>query len=177
MKPIIKRLTEVSSIPIVVNPNAGLPRSENGTTVFDIDVEEFASLMGEIAGMGVHALGGCCGTTPAHIRKMIAACRKPFTAPVPRHRTVVSSFSQTVEIGLKPVIIGERINPTGKSKFKALRENNIEYILGEGMTQEDSGAHILDVNVGLPEIDEPLMMERVVTRLQSVIALPLQIDT
>ena len=91
---------------------------------------------------------------------------------------MVSSFSQAVEIGPKPVIIGERINPTGKSKFKAaLRENNIEYILGEGMAQEDSGAHILDVNVGLPEIDEPVMMERVVTRLQSVIALPLQIDT
>ena len=104
--------------------------------------------------------------------------QKPFAAPVPKHRTVVSSFSQTVEIGPKPVIIGERINPTGKSRFKAaLRENNIEYILGEGMAQEDSGAHILDVNVGLPEIDEPAMMERVVTRLQSVIALPLQIDT
>ncbi len=179
MKPIVKRLTEVSSLPIVVNPNAGLPRSENGMTVFDIDAEEFASLMGEIADMGVHALGGCCGTTPAHLSKMIELCRKkPFTAPVPKHRTVVSSFSQTVEIGPKPVIIGERINPTGKSKFKAaLRENNIEYILGEGMAQEDSGAHILDVNVGLPEIDEPAMMERVVTRLQSVIALPLQIDT
>ena len=95
-----------------------------------------------------------------------------------RHRTVVSSFSQAVEIGGKPVIIGERINPTGKSKFKAaLREGNIEYILSEGLTQEDSGAHILDVNVGLPEIDEAAMMEQVVTRLQSVLALPLQIDT
>ena len=91
---------------------------------------------------------------------------------------MVSSFSQAVEIGKKPVIIGERINPTGKSKFKAaLREGNIEYILSEGLTQEDSGAHILDVNVGLPEIDEPAMMAQVVTRLQSVLALPLQIDT
>ncbi len=179
MKPIVKRLTEVCSIPIVVNPNAGLPRSENGKTVFDIDADEFASLMTEIAGMGVQVLGGCCGTTPEHIRKTIEACRDlPFTPPTKKHRTVVSSFSQAVEIGTKPVIIGERINPTGKSKFKAaLRENNIEYILGEGMTQEDSGAHILDVNVGLPEIDEPSMMEQVVTRLQSVIALPLQIDT
>ncbi len=179
MKSIVKRLTEVCSVPIVVNPNAGLPRSENGRTVFDIDADEFASLMTEIAGMGVQALGGCCGTTPAHIRKTIEACRDlPFTPPTNKHRTVVSSFSQAVEIGPKPVIIGERINPTGKSKFKAaLRENNIEYILGEGMTQEDSGAHILDVNVGLPEIDEPVMMEQVVTRLQSVIALPLQIDT
>ena len=179
MKPIVQRLTEVSSLPIIVNPNAGLPRSENGKTVFDIDADAFARLMAEIAEMGVQVLGGCCGTTPDHIRCMIDACKdKPMAPVVPKHRTVVSSFSQAVEIGKKPVIIGERINPTGKSKFKAaLRENNIEYILSEGLTQEDSGAHILDVNVGLPEIDEPEMMASVVSRLQSVLALPLQIDT
>ena len=179
MLPIVKRLTEVSSLPIIVNPNAGLPRSENGKTVYDIDADEFAYLMEQIADLGVQALGGCCGTTPAHIRKMIERCKNHyFVPPVPKHRTVVSSFSQAVEIGAKPVIIGERINPTGKSKFKAaLRENNIEYILSEGLTQEDNGAHILDVNVGLPEIDEPAMMERVVTKLQGVTALPLQIDT
>ena len=179
MLPIVRRLTEVSSLPIIVNPNAGLPRSENGKTVYDIDADEFADLMEQIADLGVQALGGCCGTTPAHIRKMIERCKNHyFVPPVPKHRTVVSSFSQAVEIGVKPVIIGERINPTGKSKFKAaLRENNIEYILSEGLTQEDNGAHILDVNVGLPEIDEPAMMERVVTKLQGVTALPLQIDT
>ena len=179
MLPIVKRLTEVSSLPVIVNPNAGLPRSENGKTVYDIDADEFAALMGEIADLGVQVLGGCCGTTPAHIRKMIETCKGHYFVPVePKHRTVVSSFSQAVEIGQKPVIIGERINPTGKSKFKAaLRENNIEYILSEGLAQEDNGAHILDVNVGLPEIDEPAMMERVVTRLQGVTALPLQIDT
>ena len=179
MLPIVKRLTEVSSLPIIVNPNAGLPRSENGKTVYDIDADEFAYLMEQIADLGVQALGGCCGTTPAHIRKMIERCKNHYFVPsVSKHRTVVSSFSQAVEIGAKPVIIGERINPTGKSKFKAaLRENNIEYILSEGLTQEDNGAHILDVNVGLPEIDEPAMMERVVTKLQGVTALPLQIDT
>ena len=179
MVPIVKRLTEVSSLPVIVSPNAGLPRSENGKTVYDIRADEFASLMAEIADLGVQVLGGCCGTTPAHIRAMIEACKAtPFVPMVKKHRTVVSSFSQAVEIGGKPVIIGERINPTGKSKFKAaLREGNIEYILSEGLTQEDSGAHILDVNVGLPEIDEPAMMEQVVTRLQSVLALPLQIDT
>lgn len=179
MRPIVRQLTEISSLPIIVNPNAGLPRSEGGRTVYDINADEFASLMSEIADLGVHALGGCCGTTPEHIRKMIAACKdKAFVPAVKKHRTVVSSFSQAVEIGKKPVIIGERINPTGKSKFKAaLREGNIEYILSEGLTQEDNGAHILDVNVGLPEIDEPAMMAQVVTRLQSVLALPLQIDT
>ena len=175
----VKAMAKYACVPLVVKPNAGLPRSENGKTVFDIAPAEFSELMEEIAGMGVQALGGCCGTTPEHLRLTIEKCRKvPFRPPVAKRRTVVSSFSQAVEIGPKPVIIGERINPTGKSKFKAaLRENNIEYILGEGMAQEDSGAHILDVNVGLPEIDEPVMMERVVTRLQSVIALPLQIDT
>lgn len=179
MLPIVKRLTEVSSLPVIVSPNAGLPRSENGKTVYDIRADEFASLMAEIADLGVQVLGGCCGTTPAHIRAMIERCKaKPFVPMAKKHRTVVSSFSQAVEIGGTPVIIGERINPTGKSKFKAaLREGNIEYILSEGLTQEDSSAHILDVNVGLPEIDEPAMMEQVVTRLQSVLALPLQIDT
>lgn len=179
MMPIVREMVACSSLPVIVNPNAGLPRSVNGKTVFDVEPAEFAGLMREIAQLGVQALGGCCGTTPEHIRAMIEACRSVPVAPVTKkHRTVVSSFSQTVEIGGAPVIIGERINPTGKSKFKqALRDNNIEYILSEGLVQEDKGAHILDVNVGLPEIDEPAMMERVVTGLQSILALPLQIDT
>lgn len=179
MLPIVREMVACSSLPIIVNPNAGLPRSVNGKTVFDVEPAEFAALMREIAQLGVQALGGCCGTTPEHIRAMIEACRGvPFAPVTKKHRTVVSSFSQTVEIGGAPVIIGERINPTGKSKFKqALRDNNIEYILSEGLMQEDKGAHILDVNVGLPEIDEPAMMERVVTGLQSILALPLQIDT
>ena len=126
MHPIIERLTQVSSLPIIVNPNAGLPRSENGKTVFDIAPAEFSDLMEEIAGMGVQALGGCCGTTPEHLRLTIEKCRKvPFRPPVAKRRTVVSSFSQAVEIGPKPVIIGERINPTGKSKFKAALQSVI----------------------------------------------------
>ena len=135
--------------------------------------------MERIAALGVQIVGGCCGTTPDHIGRTIRkVSRMPFRENTPKHRTVVTSFSQAVEIGPRPVIIGERINPTGKKKFKAaLRENNIEYILAEGLRQEDSGAHILDVNVGLPEIDEPAMMGEVITRLQSVLALPLQIDT
>ena len=168
-----------ASIPVIVNPNAGLPRTEGGKTVYNVGPEDFARQMEEIAAMGVHVVGGCCGTTPEHIRLTAQRVKKvPFQEPVPKHRTVVSSYSQCVEIGTRPVIIGERINPTGKKKFKqALRDNNIEYILEEGLRQEDSGAHILDVNVGLPEIDEPAMMGEVVTRLQSVLALPLQIDT
>ena len=179
MLPIVERMTQVASVPIIVNPNAGLPRTEGGRTVYDVDPEEFSIWMEQIAALGVQIVGGCCGTTPDHIGRTIRkVSRMPFRENTPKHRTVVTSFSQAVEIGPRPVIIGERINPTGKKKFKAaLRENNIEYILAEGLRQEDSGAHILDVNVGLPEIDEPAMMGEVITRLQSVLALPLQIDT
>ena len=179
MLPIVKELTEVCSLPVIVNPNAGLPRSENGKTVYDLTAEEFAAEMLEIAKLPVHVLGGCCGTTPDFIREEIRLTRGlPFVPPVKKHRAVVSSFSRAVEIGGKPVIIGERINPTGKKKFKeALRNSDIEYIVQQGIEQENSGADMLDVNVGLPEIDEPAMMETVVTRLQGVLALPLQIDT
>ena len=179
MIPIVRRLTEVCSVPVIVNPNAGLPRTEGGRTVYNVGPEEFAGWMEKIAEMGVQAVGGCCGTTPEHIRLIAERVRKmPFKEQTRKNRTVVSSFSQCVEIGARPVIIGERINPTGKKKFKqALREGDIEYILREGLRQEDSGAHILDVNVGLPEIDEPAMMVSVVQKLQSVLALPLQIDT
>jgi len=179
MLPIVKRLVAAASVPVIVNPNAGLPRTEDGKTVYDVTPKEFASCMSEIADLGIQAAGGCCGTTPDFIREMIAAIRrKPFREQTKKEKTVVTSFSQAVEIGEKPVIIGERINPTGKKKFKeALRNGDISYILQEGLKEEDQGAHILDVNVGLPEIDEPSMMETVVKRLQGVTGLPLQIDT
>lgn len=179
MMPVVRELLEYSSLPVVVNPNAGLPKSENGKTVYSIGPEEFSGVMRRMAEMGVHVLGGCCGTTPEHIKALIAACGgAPFTPPVRKGRTLVSSWAQAVEIGPKPLIIGERINPTGKKKFKeALRNHDIEYILREGFAQEEAGAHILDVNVGLPEIDEPSMLTEAVCALQGVIGLPLQIDT
>ena len=179
MIPMVKRLTEVASVPIVVNPNAGLPRTENGSTVFDVGPEEFASVMGEIADMGVQVMGGCCGTTPQHIAKLVETVKpKTFHENTFKNITVVSSFSTAVVIDKKPVIIGERINPTGKKRFKqALRDNDIDYILSQGLEQEDAGADILDVNVGLPEIDEPAMMENVVKSLQGITGLPLQLDT
>lgn len=131
------------------------------------------------ADIGVSYLGGCCGTTPEHIKAMIEACRHiPANVPEKKAYSFVSSYSKTVALGKKPVIIGERINPTGKKLFKeALRRNDIEYIIKEGLTQTDAGAHILDVNVGLPEIDEVRMMETAVKSLQGVIPAPLQIDT
>lgn len=179
MKEIVKELLKYASIPVIVNPNAGLPRSENGKTVFDVGAEEFAEDMEEIVSMGAWFAGGCCGTTPAHIRAMVEKCKEITPVPItPKNYTFVTSYSTAVELGGRPVIIGERINPTGKSKFKqALRDHNIDYILEEGVKQEDSGAHILDVNVGLPEIDEAAMMESIVYELQSIMPLPLQIDT
>lgn len=179
MYAIAKRLTEVASVPIIVTPNAGLPRQEDGRTVYDVGPDEFADWMGRIADLGVQLLGGCCGTTPEYIEKMVKTVRpKPFRANTPKHRTVVTSFSKAVVIDNKPVIIGERINPTGKKKFKqALRDHDLDYICSQGLQQEDAGADILDVNVGLPEIDEPKMMREVILQLQGICALPLQIDT
>lgn len=179
MLPVVEELARTASIPVIVNPNAGLPRQENGETVYDLDADAFCAAMEKIAELGVQVLGGCCGTTPEYIAKMIKACRgKSFKKPEAKHRTVVSSYSHALEIGRTPLLIGERINPTGKKRFKqALRENDFDYIMNEGIRQEENGAHILDVNVGLPEIDEPQMMGETVSRLQSITDLPLQIDT
>ena len=179
MKPIFEKMAKLSSLPLVITPNAGLPRTENGKTIYDVDPEEFAADVEEIIRMGAWMAGGCCGTTPAHIKALTERCKdivpKPLTE---KEETIVTSYSMAVELGKKPMIIGERINPTGKSKFKqALRDQNMEYILEEGVKQADSGAHILDVNVGLPEIDEVAMMKRTVYELQSILPLPLQIDT
>ena len=179
MKDILADIMRVASIPVIVNPNAGLPRSEGGKTVYDIDADEFAAVMKEIVEMGACVVGGCCGTTPEHIKKTVDLCGGlPARLPEKNERTVISSYSQAVVIDKNPVIIGERINPTGKSKFKqALKDHNLEYILREGVSQQDNGAHVLDVNVGMPGIDEAAMMVEVVKELQSIIDLPLQIDT
>lgn len=177
--PLVEEIRKWTSLPIIVQPNAGLPESVNGNTVYNVSPDDFARDMKKAAEIGVSYLGGCCGTTPEHIKKMIELCRNiPANVPEKKEFTLVSSYSQTVEIGSKPVIIGERINPTGKKLFKeALRRNDIEYIIKEGLKQTDAGAHILDVNVGLPEIDEVKMMETAVKNLQGVIPAPLQIDT
>ncbi len=177
--PFLKRMYAVSSTPILVNPNAGLPRNEGRTTVYDIDSDTFAAAMKEMAENGASILGGCCGTTPEHIKKTRKLC---FSLPLPavekKRRTVISSYSHAVEFGGRPVIIGERINPTGKPRFKqALKEHDLNYILDVAAAQQESRADVLDVNVGLPGIDEPKMMADVVKELQSVVDLPLQIDT
>lgn len=176
---VVKRLVEAASVPVIVNPNAGLPTQIKGRTVYDLKAEMFAQSMKEIAQMGVHVIGGCCGTTPEYIERTIDMVKEIEMQPVvKKHRSLISSASEVVEIGSHPVIIGERINPTGKKRFqKALRDNDLNYILTEALNQEAAGARVLDVNVGLPDIDESEMMRAVIQQLQGVTSLPLQIDT
>lgn len=179
MKNLLPQLTVCCSLPVVVNANAGLPVVVNGQTVFHVAPEEFAQSVKTLVEMGAGIVGGCCGTTPAHIQRVVELCKDMEIKPVTdKNLTVVSSYNHAVYFTRKPLIIGERINPTGKSKFKqALREHDMEYIYKEGLAQEEKGAQILDVNVGLPEIDEPRLMEEAVTGIQAIIDLPLQIDT
>ena len=179
MLPRVAEYVKYASVPVIVNPNAGLPRSENGVTVFDIDSDGYAEIMKEIALLGASVLGGCCGTTPEYIEKTVKATSGlPFVPCEKKDYTFVSSYTHAVEIGDEPVLIGERINPTGKKRFKeALRNNELPYILSEGIAQQEKGVHILDVNVGLPEIDEDEMLLSCVKALQEIIDLPLQIDT
>ena len=179
MKNLLPQLTACCSLPVVVNANAGLPVVVNGQTVFHVAPEEFAQSVKTLVEMGAGIVGGCCGTTPAHIQRVVELCKDMEIKPVTdKNLTVVSSYNHAVYLTRKPLIIGERINPTGKSKFKqALREHDMEYIYKEGLAQEEKGAQILDVNVGLPEIDEPRLMEEAVTGIQAIIDLPLQIDT
>lgn len=179
MLQLLPRLMQATNLPVIINPNAGLPKEKDGETVFDIDADSFAKTMKEIAKNGVSMLGGCCGTTPDYLKTMIPLCKKAFS-PAADHApvTAVTSGSKITYFEERPIIIGERINPTGKPKFKqALREKNYEYILREGVTQQDNGAEILDVNVGLPEIDEDELMTETVSRLQAISDLPLQLDT
>lgn len=179
LKPVVEEYLKYASVPVLLKPNAGLPKSENGQTVYDVLPDEFSSDVTEYVKAGVRIVGGCCGTTPDYIRETVAktSALKPQTL-TNKNRTLISSYTHVVEFGESPILIGERINPTGKKKFKeALRNNDIDYILGEGLTQQEKGAHVLDVNVGLPEIDEVEMLKKVTFELQAIIDLPLQIDT
>lgn len=176
---VVETLNKTASIPVIVNPNAGLPMIVNGKTVYNIDPESFADYMVQIALAGGCILGGCCGTTPAHMKKMIEKTKDiPYVVSEYKNTTLISSYTHAVEIGVSPILIGERINPTGKPKLKeALRNGDMNYVLSEGIKQADAGVHVLDVNVGLPDIDEIATIKQAVASVQAVIALPLQIDS
>ena len=179
MKNNAREICRYASVPVIVKPNAGLPETVDGKTVYNVHPDDFASEMAEIAENGAVILGGCCGTDPDYIKALKEKTQNIKAKEITeKNTTLVSSYTHAVEIGEKPVIIGERINPTGKKLFKeALRSNDIDYILNEGFSQQEKKCHILDVNVGLPEINEKELLTEVVKELQAVIDLPLQIDT
>ena len=176
---VIEQYLKHASIPVIMKPNAGLPEVVDGKTVFDLSPKQFAQEVARCVDAGVRICGGCCGTTPEYIGQLVK-CSEGIKPKVisKKNRTVVSSYTHAVAIENAPILIGERINPTGKPRFKeALRNGDIDYILREGISQQEKGVHILDVNVGLPEIDEEAVLEKVVSELQGVVDLPLQIDT
>ena len=179
MLPLLRRIRRVTERPLLCSPNAGLPRMEGGRTVFPAGPEAFAQAQRELAQAGAWLLGGCCGTTPEHIRAMVAACREVTPAPVPPvTETWISSGSEAVCLDHGPVVIGERINPTGKKRMQeALRTGDVNYLLKEAVNQSAAGAAVLDVNVGLGGVDEAAWMERAVSAIQGVCTCPLQLDT
>ncbi|MBR3788805.1 MAG: homocysteine S-methyltransferase family protein, partial [Clostridia bacterium] len=176
---VAEELLENASVPVILKPNAGLPEIVDGKTKFNVTPEEFAEDVTKLIKKGLRVIGGCCGTTPDYIKALTKKSKdlKPLEIEN-KNLTVVSSYTKAIKFLNSPILIGERINPTGKKRFKqALIENDISYILNEGVSQQEKGVHILDVNVGLPDIDENTMLKTAVCELQAVIDLPLQIDT
>ena len=173
---LVRELREWTELPLILKPNAGLP--DPATGAYHITPEEFAEELSRAPALGVSILGGCCGTTPEFIRAAAAALRDLRPAPRPKKTRFGVCSATTVAETDAVRVIGERINPTGKKRFQqALREGDIDYIVLRGVEQQDAGADILDVNVGLPGLDEPEMMRRTVRALQAAVDLPLQIDS
>ncbi|MFZ2718068.1 homocysteine S-methyltransferase family protein [Lactococcus chungangensis] len=179
LAPIVATILDYAQIPVMVQANAGLPQMENGETVYKITPETYVAYTQKLLAQGVAVVGGCCGTTPEFIRQLrLLISQTERVYPEPKSGTFIASGLKTLEIGKGLSLIGERINPTGKPRLKeALRENNIGYIIQEAVAQRDAGADILDVNVGLPEIDEAKMMVKTIVELQALLDLPLQIDS
>ncbi len=181
LKDAVSRLVAASSLPVIVKPNAGLPQMQDGKTVYLVGPADFARSMKQFAEEGALIFGGCCGTTPGHIRALSQELSGVVPKPlVQKNNTRIASYTKVENLahGKPTVLIGERINPTGKKKFKeALKACDMAYIMKQGLDQIEAGATVLDVNVGLPEIDEKEMMVRVMTELQAITDVPLQIDT
>lgn len=176
---VMDELLKYCSVPVAFKPNAGLPKSDGKVTYYDVDAEEFAQDIKLAVSNGVRIVGGCCGTTPEYIKKVCELTRDMRPKEIEKKTySVCTSYNKAVFFGEKPILIGERINPTGKKRFKqALLENDIGYILQEAVNQQAKGVHVLDVNVGLPGIDEAQMLTNSVCELQCVTDLPLQIDS
>ena len=177
--PVVKEYLKYSSTPIILKPNAGLPSVVDGKTIYGLSAVQFADQVSEMIPLGVNIIGGCCGTTPEYIsalKEKVGGVSPKFVNK--KEIKLISSYTQAVIFGDRPLVIGERINPTGKPRFKdAIVRGDIDYILREAVGEEEAGADILDVNVGLPDICEAEILPRVIQRIQEVTALPLQIDT
>lgn len=182
LEPVARELVRCARCPVVVRPNAGLPHVVEGRTVYDVEPAEFAAVMERIMEAGASVVGGCCGTNPAFTAELAAlvAGRTPVPRTPPSAFTVTSA-QEAVELSegrANAVVIGERINPTGKPKLKAaLSAGDYDYLVGEAVAQQEAGAAILDVNVGLPELDEPAVLAAAVGRLQATVTAPLQVDS
>ncbi|NMM64096.1 dihydropteroate synthase [Clostridium sp. P21] len=179
LMPIVEEILKYASIPVMVQPNAGLPRYDGKNTVYDIAPKEFAEYVKLMAEKGVRILGGCCGTNPDFIKKMCEELNdiKPLKTEE-KNFTAASSSTEVVFLGERVTIVGERINPTGKSKYKEeLREKKVDFIQAQAVKQKEEGAHILELNVGLPEIDEKEMMIKAIKAMQKVVQLPITIDS
>ncbi len=179
MLSLLPQFREHCSLPIIVSPNAGLPTVRDGKTVYTVDPEAFSDLMKKIAEGGATILGGCCGTTPEYIRKTVEKTEDlPYSLPKKKKSTRISSYTHALTVGNRPLLIGERINPTGKPRLKeALLREDFAYITLLGLGEEEQGADILDVNVGLPDLCEEHMLKRAVYELQAATDLPLQLDS
>ena len=179
LAPIVERYLAAASVPVLMKPNAGLPRDEGGKTVYDVGPEAFAKEIASLVRKGLRIMGGCCGTTPEYIRALTEAVGTETPPAIEKkERTVIASRGQALEMGKDPVVIGERINPTGKKRLrKALEEGDMAYVLNEAIAQEERSAQVLDVNVGTPGVDEPALLETAVKELQAITDLPLQLDT
>ena len=177
--PIVEKILEYASIPVMVQANAGIPTIENGKTVFRVMPEEFTMYVKKMAELGVTVIGGCCGTTDKYIKTVMDELVKLKPKEITfKNHTLVSSGVRTAILGEGVNPIGERINPTGKKKLKeALKNNDLDYLLTEAINQKEAGAKILDVNVGLPEIDECKLMKKAIKEIQAIVDLPLQIDS
>ncbi len=179
MLPLVTEFARVSSLPIIANPNAGLPRDEGGRAVYDLSPAEFASALVSLAEAGASILGGCCGTTPDYLAAAVSATQSvPLPTVTQKKRTVVASYTHTALLGDDPILIGERLNPTGKKRLKeALRASDYDYLVGEALRQTEAGAAVLDVNVGLPELCEKEILPAVVSELQAACDTPLCLDS
>ncbi|MDD2350942.1 MAG: homocysteine S-methyltransferase family protein [Synergistaceae bacterium] len=179
---LLPQFTATSGLPLIVKPNAGLPHPGDTAPVYDVGPKAFARFMGQAVLQGAAVVGGCCGTTPAHIEAMVREVQlvapNPVSRPTPSLPVAICSESKVVTFGQEPVLIGERINPTGRKELReALLAGDVEYAVKEALKQKDCGARVLDVNTGIPGADEPALLACCVEKIQQSCNLPLQLDT